>query len=154
MVQYFSGMTVRTWLLGLALVVTAVGLGLWLFDPAPRLWVPGTYTATSLDGVGTTVLRLAPDGSAVWEDFPRDASASTVRPASRWRLSGRVLILESGSAAAAPVDFLQSLFERYDTPIMMPEVCKVRVVSADRSGLILDLGGVRWVLRRKEAAPG
>jgi hypothetical protein len=66
----------------------------------------------------------------------------------RWRLAGRVFLFETGATAAAPVGVFQPLIERFYAPMQMPESSRARVVSADASGLILDLGGIEWQLQR------
>jgi hypothetical protein len=66
----------------------------------------------------------------------------------RWRLAGRVLLFETGATANAPLGLFQPLLERFDSPVQMPELSRSRVVSADASGLTLDLGGVEWRLDR------
>jgi hypothetical protein len=59
-----------------------------------------------------------------------------------------VLLFETGATAAAPVGVFQSLFERFDAPLQTQEMSRSRVVSADSSGLTLDLGGMEWRLQR------
>jgi hypothetical protein len=66
----------------------------------------------------------------------------------RWRLSGRVLIAETGPAALAPVGTIQSFVERFDGPLVGNEVSKFRIVSADEAGLVLDIGGMERVFTR------
>jgi hypothetical protein len=152
----------RRWrrrLLGAAAVAAVAILCIWGYHRVTALgrWVPGTYTAISWDGKGTTTLRLGPDGSAVWENYvPAGAAAPSTRFVGRWRLSGRVLLFETGAKAAAPVGVFQPLFERFDSPLQTQEMSRSRVVSADPSGLTLDLDGVEWRLQRvgPDAEPG
>jgi hypothetical protein len=141
-------MNLRRWLLVSAVLLTAAGLGVWLYDPITRGWVPGVYTAPSLDKERTITLRLAADGTALCESCPTGSVTPTRLKSGRWRLAGRMLILEFESAASVPVGVFQPLWERYDAPLETPEIMRWRLVSADSRGLVLDLGDVHWVARR------
>lgn len=143
----------RRRLLGVAAFVVVLALCVWGYDRAtsPRRWLVGAYTSTRLDGEETVTLRLAADGSAVMEcrDAVRPAAYLT-RVVGRWRLAGRVLSLETGESALAPVGVAQHLFERFEPPTDTRGrgLLRSRVVSADAGGLTLDLGDREWRLER------
>jgi hypothetical protein len=142
----------RRWaILATVLIVLAGGLGWWEYARYSPLseQIPGLYTGTALDNQSTIVFRFSPDGVALEEVYSPGAAQPRSVNRSRWRLSGRILVLESGAAASAPVRFLQSLTERFERPILGNVQSRFRVASADESGLALDIGGgVTWVLSR------
>jgi hypothetical protein len=64
-----------------------------------------------------------------------------------------MFMFETGATAAAPVGMFQPLFERFESPILMPELARLRLVSADPGGLTFDLGGGEWRLMRVVSDP-
>ena len=148
--------TRRRMVLAAGLVALVGGVGGWLYWSAASLarWVPGRYTATALDGLSTVVVRFSPDGAAVEEIYPPGAALPKSTVSGRWRLSGRVFVLEDGPAAAAPVGPLDAFLEQFEGPLLASGLSRFRVVSADESGLVLDLGGgLTWSLSRTAGAP-
>lgn len=126
---------------GLALVLLLAAAGVAWF--AWSYWadggiVPGAYTAD--EGAATVVTRFGPDGAWVQERFPAGATVPAAVASGRWRVAGRVLVLETGAAAAAPVGALDRFAERFREPLLGSEVTRLRVVSADADRVLLDYG--------------
>src|SRR6185312_17221718 len=91
--------------LGFVALAGVVILCGWVYDrvTSPRRWLPGTYTANSWDGKGTTTLRLAPDVSAVWETIWARQPQRDSRNAGRWRVpAGRDLVHRRHSDGGRP----------------------------------------------------
>src|SRR5262245_20169990 len=108
----------RRWLLASGvLLVIAVAFGWKAYSfAALRERIPGDYTTTCFDGKRSVVMRFAPNGSLWWEVDPPDPTKPvTLR---RWRLCGRVLVLEEGAAASAPVSFIDSFATMFANPLM------------------------------------
>lgn len=141
-------------LVALALLITGVGAVAlwWLYSSWAALQggVVGKYTGSFWGQGPPVLLQFKSDESFVLEEYPPGSTLPGLPIRGRWRMSGRVLILETGAAAHAPVGIARSILEGFDRPLITSERAKVRVVSADKEGLVLDLGGVNWVLKRVE----
>jgi hypothetical protein len=121
---------------------------------ALRRHLPGTYTAAALGKAGTAVIRLAPDGSYRCDEYAPGAAQPQTTFRGWWRLSGRVLVVEVGATPPAPLGLVECVSEMFDQPVASPSVSKCRVISADDTQLVLDLGnGIASVLRRKPDEP-
>ena len=144
----------RKWMILLIALVALVGGWLWWRSLSPARLVPGRYTALAFDNQSTIVFQLSPDGSALEETFPPGAAQPKSAVRGRWRLSGRVFVLENGTAATAPIGLLDSFAERFERPMLGNVRSRFRLVSADESALVLDLGsGVIWTLNRTAGDP-
>jgi hypothetical protein len=136
-----------------ALVGGAGGWQSWYSSSLSRQ-VPGRYTARAFDNQSTVIFRFSPDGAALEETYPAGAAQPKSVVSGRWRMSGRVLVLENGTAATAPVSLLHSFAEQFESPILGDVQSRFRLASADESGLVLDLGGgVTWALSRIAGDP-
>jgi hypothetical protein len=140
---------VRNWLTLVAvLVALAIGWQAWRSMSLARR-IPGRYTAIAFDNQSKVVFQFSSDGLAFEEVYPPGAAQPTSTVRGRWRLSGRVFVLENGTAATAPAGLVDSFIEQFESPSVANERSRFRLVSADESGLMLDLGsGVTWVLSR------
>jgi hypothetical protein len=137
-------------------LVLLTGVGAWMYWQSWRLerWVPGRYSTERFGDPAPAVLRLRPDGSLLWDVYMFGTERPAIPVRGRWRLSGRVLVLEDGDAAAAPIGLLQPLTERFKRPSFLRDWSRSWVTSADESGLVLDLGdGITWTLTRTVGEP-
>jgi hypothetical protein len=144
----------RTWLILVAVLVVLVGGSLVWNAKSWSRRIPGRYTAVRFDGETKVVFQFSSDGSSLMEIFAPGAAQpkSTVR--GRWRLSGKVFILEVGAAASAPIGWLDSFTEQFEKPLLGGERSRFGLVSADETGLVLDIGrGLTWTLNRTADDP-
>ena len=147
----------RKWsILAVPLVALLCGLGWWYWyhSQLPRQ-IPGHFTAPGMQGGDVTCqFWFSPDGT--WHSglYATNVTLPAVTFSGRWRLSGRMLVLEGGTAATVPVSFFKAFMERYETPIHGHEVSRFRILSANESRLILDPGeGLPWTLTRVSEEP-
>jgi hypothetical protein len=143
----------RKWLILAAVLVALVGG--WLVWRA-KSWsrrIPGHYTAVGFDSKSKVVFQFSSDGSSLIEIFPPGVAEPKSSVRGRWRLSGKVFILEDGAAATAPVGWLDSFNEQFEKPLLGGERSRFGLVSADETGLVLDLGGLNWTLKRTADDP-
>jgi len=136
-------------------LVLLTGVGAWTYWQSWKVarWVPGRYATDRIGDLAPAVLRLWPDGSLVWDVYMFGTDRPAIPVRGRWRLSGRVLVLEDGDAAAAPVGLLQPFTERLEQLMFVRDRSRSWVTSADESGLVLDPGGITWTLTRTHGDP-
>jgi hypothetical protein len=137
----------------LVLVTSVGGWTYWQSWKVAR-WIPGRYTGERFGDLSAAVLRLRPDGSLLWHVDMFNHGRYEITVPGRWRLSGRVLVLEDGQAATPPVGLVQALTERFERPMFVRDRSRSWVVSADETGLVLDFeGGITWTLTRTAGEP-
>ncbi|QEL16053.1 hypothetical protein [Limnoglobus roseus] len=136
----------RRWLVAVLVVMagTAALYGYAWWASVAR-WVPGTYSSTDPDGQ-RHVVRYNPDGTL---------SSPSGGTAIRWRVAGRMLILEP--VTAEPPGWIESVRDRFREPLFSNTVTRYRIVTADETGLVLSWGkelntGVEY-LQRHERQP-